>query len=487
MISPRWTPRATATVANLCGSSRQIPCPCRRSFGTTRNDGNQDGSETNRRRTYSRPTLKGEPPHRTRRVEAQSNGPRVEAYRRPRRHQADSRKNDGRIEDGDANSSSGDYWPQLQRRERAKRRADDGGGGAANAALAIPTPASVFAPRLNVQNPQGTKESSLVMLVIDGLSCNLNAADFYRIAPNDLSDWQSVIKKVQMQRNLDSFEPLGRYLLTFSTAQAAASYRDRLVRLHKLNGFKLRSASGLWESSVPAALKVSLTSPLAAAAATTTTMGTTKVAAVTETIGDAVAPSDSPPSTESVVDLANSFTLAPGSQDTLSVQRRKVTLARPWAKRLASMVENLGFGELPHVLMLEVYPPTLSAGELNQFIRRDGESRGLRWPVSAPQHLRMNSSLQQAPTRTRGSRTRDVDQGEAKDEDGQAAPNQQQQGPSFKFNDRETEEKLKGRFVLACTDEAEARRFQQSWNNRVLTTLRPQPARYVVYASIINW
>ncbi|EHK42825.1 hypothetical protein TRIATDRAFT_300860 [Trichoderma atroviride IMI 206040] len=325
------------------------------------------------------------------------------------------------------------------------------------------------------------------MLVIDGLSCNLNAADFYRIAPNDLSDWQSVIKKVQMQRNLDSFEPLGRYLLTFSTAQAAASYRDRLVRLHKLNGFKLRSASGLWESSVPAALKVSLTSPLAAAAATTTTMGTTKVAAVTETIGDAVAPSDSPPSTESVVDLANSFTLAPGSQDTLSVQRRKVTLARPWAKRLASMVENLGFGELPHVLMLEVYPPTLSAGELNQFIRRDGESRGLRWPVSAPQHLRMNSSLQQAPTRTRGSRTRDVDQGEAKDEDGQAAPNQQQQGPSFKFNDRETEEKLKGRFVLACTDEAEARRFQQSWNNRVLTTLRPQPARYVVYASIINW
>lgn len=293
-----------------------------------------------------------------------------------------------------------------------------------------------------------------------------------------------------MQRTLDSFEPLGRYLLTFSTAQAAASYRDRLVRLHKLNSFKLRSASGLWESSVPAALKVSLTSPLAAKTAATTTGTTKAAAAVAETTNEAIASSDSPPSsTESVVDLANSFTIAPGSQETLSVQRRKVTLVRPWAKRLAGMVENLGFGELPHVLMLEVYPPTLRAGELNQFIRRDGESRGLRWPVSAPQHLRMNSSLEQAPTRTRGSRTKDIDQDEDKDKDDEAASNQnqQQQGPSFKFNDRETEEKLKGRFVLACADEAEARRFQQSWNNRALTTLRPQPARYVVYASIINW
>ncbi|PTB45067.1 hypothetical protein M441DRAFT_129086 [Trichoderma asperellum CBS 433.97] len=320
------------------------------------------------------------------------------------------------------------------------------------------------------------------MLVIDGLSSNLNAADFYRIAPNDLSNWQSVIKKVQMQRTPDSFEPLGRYLLTFGSAQAAASYRDRLVRLHKLNGFKLRSASGLWESSVPAALKVSLTSPSAAAAASSSSSTT---AAVTETISDAiVSSSDLPSSTESVVDLANSFTIAPGSLETLPVQRRKVTLARPWAKRLAGMVENLGFGEVPHVLMLEVYPPTLSAGELHQFIRQDGESRGLRWPISAPQPLKMNSP-EQAPTRTRGTSKRDVDEDE-EGEDHETASNKQP-SPSFKLNDRDTEEKLKGRFVLACTDGAEARRFQQSWNNRALRTLRPQPARYIVYASIINW
>ncbi|KAL9488178.1 hypothetical protein ACSS6W_000455 [Trichoderma asperelloides] len=381
------------------------------------------------------------------------------------------------IERGSNRASSGDYWPQLQRRERAQRRAD-GNDGAINAALAIPKPASIFAPRRNVQNPQGTKDSSLVMLVIDGLSSNLNAADFYRIAPNDLSNWQSVIKKVQIQRTPDSFEPLGRYLLTFGSAQAAASYRDRLVRLHKLNGFKLRSASGLWESSVPAALKVSLTSPSAAAAATA-------AATVTETISDAnVSSSDLPSSTESVVDLANSFTIAPGSLESLPVQRRKVALARPWAKRLAGMVENLGFGEVPHVLMLEVYPPTLSAGELHQFIRQDGESRGLRWPISAPQHLKMNIP-EQAPTRTRGTSTKGVDEDE-EDKDDETASSKQL-SPSFKLNDRDTEEKLKGRFVLACTDGAEARRFQQSWNNRALTTLRPQPARYIVYASIINW
>lgn len=285
-----------------------------------------------------------------------------------------------------------------------------------------------------------------------------------------------------MQRTPDSFEPLGRYLLTFSTAQAAASYRDRLVRLHKLNGFKLRSASGLWESRVPAALKVSLTSPSAATAATAAETATA-TAAVAETISNLPAPSDSPPNTESVVDLANSFTIAPGSQETLVVQRRKVALVRPWTNRLAGMVENLGFGELPHVLMLEVYPPTLSAKELYRFIRQDGESRGLRWPVSAPQHLKMNS-LEQALPQTKGTSKKDVDEDEDEDENDES---DKQQSPSFRLNDRDTEEKLKGRFVLACTDEAEARRFQQSWNNRALTTLRPQPARYIVYASIINW
>lgn len=191
MISPRWTPRATATLANLRGSCRQIPCPCERSFGTNRNNSGrsgEDGSETNRRRTVSGLSANGQTPRYRTRLETSSNAPRVD--RRPRRPRTDSSKSD---EDGDTKSNE-DFWPQLQRRKRAKGQADDNDG-AANAALAIPKPTNIFTPRHNTQNPRGTKDSSLVMLVIDGLSSNLNAADFYRIAPNDLSNWQSVIKK----------------------------------------------------------------------------------------------------------------------------------------------------------------------------------------------------------------------------------------------------------------------------------------------------
>ncbi|KAM0258211.1 hypothetical protein ACHAQJ_003979 [Trichoderma viride] len=476
MICPRWTPRAKATLANLPGrsrqaSSRQIPFPCR-DFNTSRGS-DDDGFETpqslhsgRQHNTSSRPTATaGQAPYRTRlgtgvdgRLRFKSN---ADGRRRP--------WTDG--SDGDAESETPrQVWPQLQRRERGARQRDDSAG---NAALAIPKP--VFSPQQNVQNPPGTKDSAQVMLVIDGLSPNLSATDFYRITPNDLSDWQSVIRKVQLQRTPDTFEPLGRYLVTFSTAQAAASYRDRLVRLHGLNGFRLRSASGLWESSVPASLKISLASPPAAS---------TAAAAFTET-SDLTA-SDMP-STESVVDIANTFTIAPGSQNELPIQRRRVANVRPWTKRLTALVENLGYGDRPTVLMVEVYPPNLTAQELHQFIRRDGQTRGLKWQVSIPQHLKMDSS-EQAPTRSnaiaRGTGKKDMDKHENEHDE---VASDKQQNMSLKLNDRDTWEKLKGRFVFACADEAEAKRFQQSWNHRALTTLRPRPARYIVYASVINW
>lgn len=306
------------------------------------------------------------------------------------------------------------------------------------------------------------------MLIIDGMSPNLNAADFYRISPNDLSDWQSVIKKVQQQRKVDTLEPLGRYWVTFSSGEAAASYRDRLVRLHKLNGFKLRSASGLWESSVPSSLKVSLASPSAAAAA-----------AAAET-SDALT-SDTR-STETLVDLVNTFTIAPGSQAILPIRRSKVSLLWPWTNRLAGLVENLGYGERPPTLMVDIYPPTLTAQELHQFIRRDGQNRGLRWQVSLPQHLRTSGSERGS---AKMNSTREVGWEDEVDE--QEEEEDKQRNPSFRRNDRETLEKLKGRFILACADETEARRFQQSWNRRTLTTTQPEPARYLVHASIIKW
>ncbi|UKZ47700.1 hypothetical protein TrVGV298_001926 [Trichoderma virens] len=360
MICPRWTPRATATLANIGGSSRQgssrhILHPCkdsrpRRGFNTNGGgdgDGREPPNSLNNAQPASPlrtaasttgPTSTPQPRRQTWTTPATSaadaagqgrrlrNKPNTGEARRPWVSRRD-RGSKGVEEEPDVTPLQ--EWPQLQRRQRG-----------------VAVPKNPFSPRQNIQNPRGTTDSSLVMLIIDGLSPNLNATDFYRIAPNDLSNWQSAIKKVQQQRKVDTLEPLGRYWVTFSTGQAAASYRDRLVRLHKLNSFKLRSASGLWESSVPSSLKVSLASPPAGPAA----------AAAAET-SDAVI-SDTP-GTETLVDLVNTFTIAPGSQAILPMQRKKVFLQRPWAKRLAGLVENLGYGERPWTLMVDIYPPYL--------------------------------------------------------------------------------------------------------------------------------
>ncbi|KAK4077477.1 uncharacterized protein Triagg1_3809 [Trichoderma aggressivum f. europaeum] len=499
MICPRWTPRATATLANLGDCSRQCSSrhalrPSkeagsrpRRGFSTiggSSGDGSSDSPprETlqflkNAQRTPPRHTAASTSastsnplPRRRTWTPAASladaagldrrprNQPKTGEARRPRVGGRDQGGSSGGVEDEPQDTPRLE-WPQLQRRARGGKQyghAWDSG---------VTTPKNPFSRRQSIQNPRGTKESSLVMLVIDGMSPNLNAADFYRITPNDLSDWQSVIKKVQQQRKVDTLEPLGRYWVTFSSGEAAASYRDRLVRLHKLNGFKLRSASGLWESSVPSSLKVSLAAPSAAAAAAETSDALT---------------SDTR-STETLVDLVNTFTIAPGSQALLPIQRRKVSLLRPWTNRLAGLVENLGYGERPPTLMVDIYPPTLSAQELHQFIRQDGQNRGLRWQVSLPQHLKTSGSQRgwAKTNRTReGSWNDEVDELEGEDK---------RRNPFFWRNDRETLEKLKGRFILACADETEARRFQQSWNRRTLTTLQPEPARYLVHASIIKW
>ncbi|KAL7804234.1 hypothetical protein V8C43DRAFT_267260 [Trichoderma afarasin] len=499
MICPRWTPRATATLANLGDSSRQCSSRhvlrpsidaasrLRRGFSTIgggNGDGSSDsppretsqslnntqrtsrptaastsGSTSNplpRRRTWTPATSAADAAGLNRRLRDQ---PNTGEARRPR---VGGRDQGGSSVEDESQGTPHLEWPQLQRRAREGKQY----GHAWNSGITVPK--NPFSRRQSIQNPRGAKESSFVMLIIDGMSPNLNAADFYRITPNDLSDWQSVIKKVQQQRKVDTLEPLGRYWVTFSSGEAAASYRDRLVRLHKLNGFKLRSASGLWESSVPSSLKVSLASPSAAAAA-----------AAAET-SDALA-SDTP-STETLVDLVNSFTIAPGSQAILPIQRRKVSLLRPWTDRLAGLVETLGYGDRPPTLMVDIYPPTLTAQEFHQFIRRDGQNRGLRWQVSLPQRLKTSGS-QRGSAKTNS--TKEVSWDDEVDE--QEEEEDKQRNSFFRRNDRETLEKLKSRFILACADETEARRFQQSWNRRTLTTTQPEPARYLVHASIIKW
>lgn len=368
-----------------------------------------------------------------------------------------------RISHGPARRAPGDApWPLLKRRTRAQADGAAVGSGSApadspggrNGLLGVgsATPeTSSLAPRTDEGNLPATKTDSRLMLILHGLSPNLNPSDFYRLAPNDLSSWHSVIKKgmrltaflhkslpriaanttpVQQQRNPTTLEPLGRYHVSFSTASAATSYRDRLLRLHRLSRHKLRSPNGLWESSVPPFLKSS---------------------------------SGEVPAAE-----LDAFTVVPGSQPAVHVDRRRVSTRNSWAKALGDVVHKFDCGEKPPVVLLHVYPPTLTAEDVFRFIREDGFARGCRWKVCPPHHIR--------------PKTRAVED-TVDGEDAAAA-----QKPSFEYKDFDTMEKQRGRFVVVCATEAEARRFHRHWNQRTLTAGPGDRAtRNVVHASIINW
>lgn len=89
------------------------------------------------------------------------------------------------------NSSS---WPLLKRRNRPDHDTFHAGGASLIESLKsrqATTPTEVASPTAE----SGAQRDAHVMLVIQGLSPNLNASDFYRLAPSDLSSWQSVIKK----------------------------------------------------------------------------------------------------------------------------------------------------------------------------------------------------------------------------------------------------------------------------------------------------
>ncbi|KYK59198.1 hypothetical protein DCS_00328 [Drechmeria coniospora] len=308
---------------------------------------------------------------------------------------------------------------------------------------------AAFAPT-SLRSPDAAtarKRDSRVMLILHGLSPNLNASDFYRLAPNDLSDWRSVIKQgmpplptVQQQRNPSTLEPLGRYHVSFSTAQAAISYRDRLVRLHRLARHKLSAPNDLWESSIPAHLKSS---------------------------------AGADPAAE-----LEAFTLVPASQPTVDVDRKRVSTRNAWAKGLADRVGGLGYGDKPPVVLLDVYPPTLSADDLSRFIREDGIERDCEWELSPPQHL-ASPGIHGRPEEGCGagsgfgSVTKDVPS-------------------SSEYRDFDTMEKRRSRFVVACATEEEARRFHRHWNERELIIEggdedRRGVAKCIVHASIINW
>ncbi|GAB0145509.1 hypothetical protein EsHS_00005937 [Epichloe bromicola] len=320
-------------------------------------------------------------------------------------------------------------WPLLKRRNRPDHDTFHAGGASLIESLksrrdALPTEVASSTAESDA------KRDAHVMLVVQGLSPNLNASDFYRLAPSDLSSWQSVIKKVQQQRDPATLEPLGRYHISFATATAAISYRDRLLRLHKLAHQKLDNANGLWESCVPAHLR--------------------------SAAGD-------DPASE-----LESFTVTSGSAKALDVRRRRVAVTHKWEKGLKEITDRFEYGEKPPVVLVHVYPPTVKASDFDRFIREDGVARGCEWKVCPPQELRQP-----------------ILKAEDGGLDGDDALDKMATAPKM----IDTQEKLRSRFVVICANDVEARRFHRHWNQRTLTAAPEDTVgmRNIVHASIVNW
>ncbi|KAG6009106.1 hypothetical protein E4U21_003175 [Claviceps maximensis] len=275
-----------------------------------------------------------------------------------------------------------------------------------------------------------------VMLTIKGLSTNLNASDFYRLAPSDLSSWQSVIRKIQQQRDTTTLEPLGQYNISFSTGPAAISYRDRLIRLHKLSLHRLDNVHGLWESLVPLHLR--------------------------SAAGD-------DPATE-----LETFTVTSGLPRGADpeVSRRRVVLTHRWAAVLEQLTHEQG-GKRPPVVLVRVDPPAVTEAQLGTWIREDGDSRGFAWDVFSPRKLRSGRPASREPDDNYDDNY-DVNDNDMTD--------------SY-WDDMNTRDPSRGLFVVVCGSDVEARRFQRRWNQKTVPARQGNvtASKNVVHASIINW
>ncbi|KAG6182070.1 hypothetical protein E4U27_002001, partial [Claviceps purpurea] len=177
------------------------------------------------------------------------------------------------------------------------------------------------------------------------------------------------------------------------------------------------------------------------------------------------------------------FTVTSGSASKTSVEmtRRRVAVTHKWQKGLEEMTRRLGYGEKPPVVLVRVCPPNLTAWELERGIREDGVVRGCAWEVSPPQDL--DESLQSASASASG-RSNALRKAEMGGDDGA-----KDQIPYSARKAMQAQKYSQGRFVVACANDAEARRFQRRWNQSMLPAGKNMmmESRNVVHASIINW
>ncbi|KAG5980425.1 hypothetical protein E4U55_004042 [Claviceps digitariae] len=330
-------------------------------------------------------------------------------------------------------------WPLLQRRSRPERTLSPEGPpdeAASSPGLHVSTPDGDMAaarppPSDEAGRAEGRRDPR-VMLILKGLSPRLTASDFHRLAPSDLSSWQSAIKKVQQQRDAVTLEPLGQYHLSFSTAQAAISYRDRLLRLHKLSQHRLDHVHGLWESLVPLHLH--------------------------SAAGD-------DPAAE-----MQHFTISSGMprRAAVDVQRRRISVTHTWTRDLAQLTGP----DKPPVVLVRVYPPVITEGELGRWIREDGVSRGCAWEVCPPRELRLPGAKE---NNNNNNNNNDNDNDNDNDD----------------ISNNDNNNTSQGRFVVVCASDIEARRFHRHWNQRVVLPAGPAnttaTTKSVIHVSIIDW
>ncbi|EGX90757.1 hypothetical protein CCM_07177 [Cordyceps militaris CM01] len=166
------------------------------------------------------------------------------------------------LEESEARNTNTEAWPLLKRREPSygyMMPSDMSSEDEDSTELVTTPPADstdlVAATRAALARKDDFPVAkSHTMIRIDGLSTNVHASDFYRIAETDLSKWNQSIKKVQQVRDRMTLEPTGTYNVTFSTAVAATAYAARFQRLHAMARVRARSSTGLWRSEVPPAL-----------------------------------------------------------------------------------------------------------------------------------------------------------------------------------------------------------------------------------------
>ncbi|PMB67216.1 hypothetical protein BM221_006878 [Beauveria bassiana] len=365
------------------------------------------------------------------------------------------------LEQGETTNASAEKWPLLKRRGRSYEYMDPAGIPLNDSTNIVAEPADDSTDLVAATHEALAKKNGLAvskaytMLRIDGLSTNVHASDFYRIADNDLSKWNQSIKQVQQVRDRTTLDPTGTYNLTFSSALAATAYALRFQRLCDLAQVRARSRTGLWRSELPPGL----------------------------------VPDDATQD-DLEAELAG-LTVTPGVQPVTLTHRR--VAAAPVGEKIRSLVADDGLGERPPVVLLDV-APAAPLDRVRSAVSQyggggDTAAEQLRaHPLAADLHAqlqRLTAQIGAVGQATDGSEEQDEQFNEEQDEGvlewnkwdsagKQNAAAEKKRHATLRKRDglrrvvRHMEGAALRRFVIAFRDVSEAQRFHRMWNARWL-------------------